>query len=201
MHLSREQQQLVEDNLALVRKVIKDKVIGAGSIGIFSYEDLYQIGCIGLCKAAYTDKFQYAYSRENAHTEDETRFSTYAYRLIWNEICTKLGYATRVRAETAMPPEELLAASMKENSPLDDGIEDIVFNTALLAAIDCAAQGASGVTAKGIQALLYTVQGYTSSEIGEMMGGVSGNNVTAWISKARKYLQSSPELVALLRTA
>ena len=40
---------------------------------IYSHDDLYQIGCIGLCKAAATDK--------------GGCFSTYAYRLIWNEIC------------------------------------------------------------------------------------------------------------------
>ena len=76
MKLSPAQQQKVEDNMKLVGKVIKDKVHGPNQSGIYSYEDLTQIGYIGLCKAAYTDK--------------GGCFSTYAYRLIWNEICDAL---------------------------------------------------------------------------------------------------------------
>ena len=52
MKLSPAQQQKVEDNMKLVGKVIKDKVHGPNQSGIYSYEDLTQIGYIGLCKAA-----------------------------------------------------------------------------------------------------------------------------------------------------
>lgn len=72
MTLTQPQQRKVEQNLGLVGKVIKDKVHNPGQNSIYSYDDLYQIGCIGLCKAAYSDK--------------GGCFSTYAYRLIWNEI-------------------------------------------------------------------------------------------------------------------
>lgn len=201
MHLSREQRLLVEDNLALVRTVIRDKVHGAGSIGIFTYEDLYQIGCIGLCKAAYTDKYQYAYNRENAYSEEKTRFSTYAYRLIWNEICTMLGYATKVRAESVVDPNDVPSFAEVDQTRIDDDIADAEFRAALESAISRAAESATGVTAKGIQAIQYMAQGYTSTEIADMMGGVSCHHVTAWISKARKYLKNDPELVGLLRTA
>ena len=201
MHLSREQQQLVEDNLALVRTVIRDKVHGAGSIGIFTYEDLYQIGCIGLCKAAYTDKYQYAYNRKNAYSEEETCFSTYAYRLIWNEICTMLGYATKVRAESVIDPDDVLSLVEVDQTGIDDDIAAAEFKAALESAVNNATKSATGVTAKGIQALQYMAQGYTSTEIAGMMGGVSCHHVTAWISKARKYLKANPELANLLRTA
>ena len=76
MKLSPAQQKKVEENMKLVGKVIKDKVHGFNQSGIYSYEDLTQIGYIGLCKAVYTDK--------------GGCFSTYAYRLIWNEICDAL---------------------------------------------------------------------------------------------------------------
>lgn len=201
MRLSSEQQQLVEDNLALVRKVISDKVHGAGSIGIFTYEDLYQIGCVGLCKAAYTDKYQYAYNRENAHSDEETRFSTYAYRLIWNEMCTMLGYATKVRAESVIDPDDVLSLAKTDQTGIEDDIADAEFRSTLESVISKAAESATGVTAKGIQALGYMAQGYTSTEIAGMMGGVSCHNVTAWISRARKYLKANPELASLLNTA
>ena len=81
MTLTDDQRKIVEENLGLVGKVIKDRVHGINQMGIFDYHDLFQIGSIGLCKAAATDK--------------GGNFSTYAYRLIWNEICDALIYATK----------------------------------------------------------------------------------------------------------
>ena len=69
MILTNEQQKKVNDNIRLVQKVINDKISGSYQLGIYSYDDIFQIGCIGLCKAAATDKGGI--------------FSTYAYRLIW----------------------------------------------------------------------------------------------------------------------
>ena len=56
MKCTPEIQQKVKDNMGLVGKVIKDKVHNLNGSGFYSYEDLYQIGYIGLCKAALTDK-------------------------------------------------------------------------------------------------------------------------------------------------
>ena len=70
------QQRKVEENMGLVHQVIKDKVHGYNQWGFYIYDDLFQIGCVGLCKAAATDK--------------GGTFSTYAYRLIWHEICDAL---------------------------------------------------------------------------------------------------------------
>lgn len=84
MTLTAEQQKKVEQNIRLVQKVINDKVHGPYQLGFYTYDDIFQIGCIGLCKAAATDK--------------GGTFSTYAYRLIWNEICDALIYITRRQA-------------------------------------------------------------------------------------------------------
>ena len=35
---------------------------------------------------------------------------------------------------------------------------------------------------------------YTCREIGELIGGVSANNITAWISKARAFLKDAPDI-------
>ena len=56
MTLTAEQQKKVEQNIRLVQKVINDKVHGPYQLGIYTYDDIFQIGCIGLCKAAATDK-------------------------------------------------------------------------------------------------------------------------------------------------
>lgn len=62
--------EIVEENLNLIRSVVK-KFLGRG----YDFEELFQVGSIGLIKAA--DKF---------NPEYEVRFSTYAVPLIMGEI-------------------------------------------------------------------------------------------------------------------
>ena len=73
---------------------------------VLAYDDLFQIGCLGLCKAAQTDK--------PGHT---VAFSTYAYRLIRNEIYTELERATRRGREVATDPAELPCTVLDDNTP------------------------------------------------------------------------------------
>ena len=177
MTLNDAQRKQVEENMGLVGKVIKDKVHGVNGLGIYTYDDLFQIGCIGLCKAAATDK--------------GGRFSTYAYRLIWNEICSALIYANR-RAGKEVPTEpEILYTYEAEIVPQQ------TYNT-LTDLLDEAERVTSGVTKKGIQAIRLMVNGYTAREIGEQMGA-SASNVTAWVSRARAFLRSTLELKTLIR--
>lgn len=62
--------QMVSANLALVKFVVK-RYIGRG----LEYDDLYQLGCMGLVKAI-----------KNFNTEYQVRFSTYAVPVILGEI-------------------------------------------------------------------------------------------------------------------
>ena len=50
--LTKEQRMKVEENMGLVGKVIQDCVHTLGTGSMFDYDDLFQIGCLGLCKAA-----------------------------------------------------------------------------------------------------------------------------------------------------
>lgn len=174
MKLTSDQQCVANENIGLVGKVIKDKVHGMDQLGVYTYDDLFQIGCIGLCKAAYSDK--------------GGCFSTYAYRLIWNEICSALIYATRRTNMEALTDQEIYP-TMPHEMDIDQ-VSDID------AILDRALRESHGVTAKGIEALRLSAEGYTSKEIGAKMGA-SPNNVTAWISKARKFLRARPEIYAL----
>lgn len=126
MKLTAEQQRKAEENMGLVGKVIADKVHGT-YFGSYTREDLFQIGCIGLCKAAATDK--------------GGCFSTYAYRLIWNEICTALISATR-KASGEQPVElpilEIRGAEESLTSTLE--LEDL---------LERGERAATGVAKKG----------------------------------------------------
>ncbi len=163
------QQKKVEENMGLVGLVIRERIHNINGIGIFSYDDLFQIGCIGLCKAVQTDR------------PGRGAFSTYAYRIIQNEILTQLAYATIRRREQATDPGELPCFV------LDDDVEQAEACHDLELLLDRAEAEATGVTAKGIQAIRLLIQGYTNREIGEQFG-TTANNITAWVSKARKYL-------------
>jgi len=172
--------RIIEKNLGLVGQVIKDKVHNIHNIGIFTYEDLFQIGCIGLCKAVDT------------YREGEGRFSTYAYALIRNEIFDALKYATfRRNREAASNIADPQTRAYEE--PAMDFVHEI------LQAVRAARLRASGITAKGIDALLLLAQGYTHSEIGARMGGVSANNISAWVTRARKFLRPEPAIISLGR--
>lgn len=173
MVLTPTQMQVVEENMGLVGKVIKEKVRGLGQPGVPDYDDLFQIGCIGLIKAVMTDK--------------GGTFSTYAYRLIWNEICDELVRNTRlVLKEQATDTIEIMSTSVQSHpNPFDI--------LSLRYALQQAKQQAPGGAARGIQCFELIVQGYSSQEVGNMIGADSGT-VRMWMTRARKYLKGFPEL-------
>ena len=165
-----EQQRIVEENMGLVGKVIKDKVHGLGQPGTPAYEDLFQTGCIGLCKAAMTDK--------------GGCFSTYAYRLIWNEICDELSRCTRLTQKEQSAETIDLRVEWQQN-PLQ--------TSELRHTLQQAKHNAPGVAAKGITCLELTVQGYSSQEIGTIFQAEAAT-IRMWMTKARRYLKGIPEL-------
>ena len=177
MTLTERQQRIVEANMGLVGRVIKDKVHGLGQEGAFTYDDLFQIGCIGLCKAAATDK--------------GGCFSTYAYRLIWNEICDALVKTTRVNQnETVMEANDILRG-VQEHMP------DPLKTCELKQILESARRSADGVTAKGVQCLMLSAQGYTSSDLANIFNA-NASAVRMWMTKARRYLRDFPELASYI---
>ena len=177
MTLTERQQRIVEANMGLVGRVIKDKVHGLGQEGAFTYDDLFQIGCIGLCKAAATDK--------------GGCFSTYAYRLIWNEICDALVKTTRINQnETVMEANDILRG-VQEHMP--DPLEACELKQIL----ESARNSADGVTAKGVQCLMLSAQGYTSSDLANIFNA-NASAVRMWMTKARRYLRDFPELASYI---
>lgn len=178
MRLNERQQRIVEENIGLVGKVIKDKVHGLGQADMLSYDDLFQIGCIGLCKAAATDKGGI--------------FSTYAYRLIWNEICEVLIKLTRTHSrEQVVEPAELIRTSIES---VWDPTEDIGWRDLL----QMAESRADRTVRQGIRALKLTMDGYSSKEVGRIMKAQPGT-VRMWMTKARRFLKEQPEIRAVMR--
>ena len=174
MKLTVQQQKLVEDNIGLVGKVIKDKVHGINQMGFYTYDDIFQIGCIGLSKAAATDKGGV--------------FSTYAYRLIWNEICDFLIRTSRME-RVQYSYEESWSMQSREKS-MEENCLDLLDQKILLRT---AKERASGTTSMGITCLELSVQGYTSAEIGMCMNATP-STVRMWMTAARRFLKEQPEI-------
>ena len=176
MKLTARQRKNVEENMNLVHRVIRDRVHGEKQWGIHTYEDLFQIGCIGLCKAAATDK--------------GGTFSTYAYRLIWHEINRALAYAARQWREEAVAD----VTPYMEKELWFGG--DVELRMDLEGMMTSAKRQASSSAAKGMDAMILMTYGYTSREIGEWMG-VAANHVCAYVSRARNYLRNLAEAKAV----
>lgn len=174
MTLTTEQQRMVEENMGLVRAVLSRCVNSPKSAGIYSYDDLFQIGCMGLCEAAT----QYQPGR--------AAFSTYAYAAIRNRVYNALTYATYRREKEKLSdfPSEPAASATMDTTEAHE-----------LRKVLCEAQNRfKGVTRKGVDAMIFMSEGFTCREIGEMYG-TNANNVTAWISKARKALRLDVEFM------
>lgn len=178
MPLNEAQQRLAEENIGLVGTVIRDNVKNVNNIGLFTYQDIFQIGCMGLSKAALDYK------------PGKNKFSTYAYIAIRNEIYNALDYATVRRNGELVTDIETVLSLM----PAHDAYDDIVLGLDQI--LSAAKANATGVVAKGIDAIMLLAEGYTNREIGEMWGGVPTNNITAWVSKARAYLRNDPDIRA-----
>ena len=164
MRLTEQQRVKVVENMGLVGKVINDRVHVYGS-GVDSYNDLFQTGCIGLCKAAATDK--------------GGCFSTYAYRLIWNEICTALRKNAALRAHEYAMGEVLPEARGSGSDP--------ELRIALTDMLRKVRREANPTVRKGIDGMELLAAGYTCREIGEREH-TAANVVSARVSQARKYL-------------
>jgi len=178
MPLNNMQQKLVEDNLGLVGTVIQENVRNVNKLGVFNYEDIFQIGCEGLSKAAMNYK------------AGKNKFSTCAYIYIRNEIFNALDYATVRRRNEEIVDSEIVQGLIPTQDEFEDSSSD------LNKMLDAVKARATGVVAKGIDAIRLMAEGYTCREIGELMGGVSANNITAWISKARAFLKNDPDITA-----
>ena len=170
MILTGKEQEKVAKNIGLIHRVIQDKLQPPYQVGMYSYEDLFQIGSIGLIKAI--DKF------------DVTKDVKY-------EICDAMVYATRRQAKEILSDvTPYIAAEQETPEELSD------FRMDINRILEQAKAEAPPSTSKGIDAICMMSKGYTSSEIGVKMNA-SAKLVCAWVSKARKFLKSRPEFVQL----
>ena len=182
--LSDEQRKLVENNLSVIDQVIRKRITMNREIPGMEYDDLYQIGAIGLCKAAV--KYQ---KKENA------AFETYAFRVIKNELLDHARSVLRkeaARSRFISDEEAYLRQVQGRNNE---------FTLNERTSIDILLEKRNDVsetTRKGINAMVLQMQGYSGTDIAEKYD-VKPNYVTACISRARKHLLNDRKFVNAMR--
>ncbi len=182
--LTPEQQKLAEDNMNLVDIILHTRIKPNENIRGMEYDELYQFGCIALCRAAAT-------------YDGRVLFTTYANHVIYNALideCRKaqVQYARLLSYDAAIAGDGD-THEMYLESP--DEVDDDIKAEELVKILTNAKQKHTGAVLNGIEAIELQIKGYTGAEIARLYG-VKNNNVTSWIAKARAVLRSEhPEYV------
>ena len=171
--LTPDQQKLVEENLDLPDILLRTKIHPNETIRGMEFEELYQCGCLALCRAAAT----YDYS---------TQFRTYASRVVYNAMIDQCRtaqkhYRNSLSYDAAVGDEEDSHSIFLQ---AEETVDDITLADELTKLLADAKRTHKGAVLKGIEAIELQLKGYSGAEIARMYG-VKNNNVTSWISKAR----------------
>ena len=183
------EKNLVIDNLHLVKNlVLYHSGYQKGTVGL-EYEDLYQTGCIALCKAA-----------TSYHAGGGASFETYATRVIRNKLRDHrrhFGYIQSRLCYLDAPVSHTDEDGTYLELILGFG-EPASYNEAdLLDILGRAKDSYTGITRKGIEAIELKCKGYSNTEIANIYK-VKSNHIAAWISRARNRLKTDERLTDLL---
>lgn len=175
------QRKMVEENLKVVKQAIRTAVVVNENIYGFEYDDLYQEGCIMLCKAAV-----------NYDPQKNVLFSTYAQAVVANGLKTYCRLLCNKQKHMIITPFYNTDENMLfwNRFSADDTIDSVISEIDTSRLLYPLKQQYTGVVLKGIKAIELKTKGYTGAEIAKMFG-VKPNLVGAWISKAVKKLEKN----------
>lgn len=181
--LSSVQQKLVEQNLDIVRWAIYQHIQVNEAIFGLAFDDLFQEGCIWLCRAVVS------------YDHKKAKFQTYAQVVVRNGLNSycKAMYAKQRRQ---LPLQALVEpgnedgadylAFLAANDFADSAVSDIV----VISLLEAVKSEYKGVARLGIEALKWKIKGLSGSDIAHLYG-VAPNHVGAWISRAAEKLRKN----------
>lgn len=181
--LTETQRALVEHHLSVVDFVLMDHISVNSQITGLGRDDLYQEGCVWLCRAAAT------YDGRSAS------FGTYARKVVRNGLisyCRKIG---------RQPVELPLASDLSSDDDtggyghepyVEDTADGVIDSADAMALLRRMRREYSGTARLGIEALELKVRGLDGPQIAAMYG-VKTNHVSAWIAKAARKLRDDPQ--------
>lgn len=182
-----DQRKLVEENVNLVKQVIARSISPNECIAGLGYEDLYQEGCVALCKAS------------GSYSKKEIPFAAYARSVIKNALIDYCrGIENRHAREGPVDLEQidecLLSDCANISAPekLDFTLQDAI------KLLNDVGTNYTGSMKKGVDALKLRLYGMSGKEIASLYG-TRPQLVGAWISKAAKKLRGNSEVLWKLK--
>ncbi len=186
--LSEEQQALVEKNLSVVHWVVTQNIHINPAICGLEYGDLFQEGCLWLCKAAFT------------YDSELSQFTTYAKKVVRNGL---LSYCRRVVGQgkhvsrLVIGEQGELAAEGEQLKQPDDSFVSRISLLETLDLLESSKQDYQGIARLGIEALALKVQGMRVTDIAALYQ-VPPSHVGAWISRSVVKLRNDPKFMGCL---
>lgn len=184
------QRALVEEHLDIIKWAIEDHVIVRENIPGLEFYDLFQEGCILLMKAS------------QSYSSTKGAFQSFARVVVRN------GLRSYCKAVCAKDKNRIYPGSSSDE---DEGYPDVFMGVAALddtgrevedgefiAMLESFLPEYSGVTKKGIEAIILKVKGYAGVDIAARYG-TDQYNVAAWISRAKKKLSSNERFASFLQ--
>ena len=182
--LNDSQRQLAEQNMKVVSRVICRYISVNDTLFGFEYDDLYQEGCIWLCKAAVTFR-----------PDAGAVFAAYAEKVVANGLrtyCRLMGNSQKrlktVSLDSLDPASDYLQFSA--GLFIYDVFEERIAEEDVLRMLHHLKQEYTGTVRRGIEAIELEVKGYSGTEIAEIYG-VRANQIGAWISRAKQKLREN----------
>lgn len=175
--LNEKQRHMTEDSIPLVKRVIYKYITVNETIFGLDYDDLFQEGCLWLCKAART-----------FNEEKDAKFETYAEKVIANGLRTycRLTYNKQKRVFCLSDYEDYDFDFLTDSAPMDNRL----IEQDVLQLLYRLKSEYSGVAKRGIEAIEWKYKGFSGTDIARMYN-VKPNVVGAWISRAMQKLKKN----------
>ncbi len=184
--LTAAQQQLVETNLEAVIWAIRDGIHPSESIPGLGYNDLYQEGCVWLCRAA------------QSFEPGRAQFATYAKKVIRNGLLSYCrAQCGRQSHLSPLSADEISDSAIAQLTMEPGEQETQLAETEILDLLRSHAAKYSGVARLGIEALSLKATGMSIAEIAALYD-VPPSHVGAWISRGKQKLRQDEAFVSAI---
>lgn len=185
------QRVLVETHLSVVRWAIFHHITVNETIFGFSYEDLFQEGCVWLCRAAA------------AYDPAQTEFSTFAQTVVRNgllDYCRRMCRKQKRQSALEVGDHGELLADGQRLAEQSDDFDARVSYLEITSLLEQVKKQYRGVARLGIEALELKIKGLSVTDIAGLYG-VKPSHVGAWISRAAEKLRENKHFLSDMENA
>ena len=165
------QRQRVEDHLALVEQVLRRSIKTNETVDGMGYDDLYQEGCIALCRAAVS------------YREEMGAFPAYARTVIRNYLLDRCREIQSARKNLPLLSLDAFAEMGAPEPVSPFHTEDLISDVSSDALLSHFRNRYHGTARLGIEALELRVRGYSCADIAKLYQK-KPNYIGACISRA-----------------